>query len=1608
MNGNGTSVSYLYDKLGRVVSIEHRGADGKIAESLQYCYDADGRCIRAASLLGEERYAYDKDGQLTSVRYPDSTSEVFAYDAVGNRTSSGGSQSSATVNYTVNNLNQYTTISGGSQSSATAIKYDDDGNMTLLTDVNGTTTYTYDTLNRLVAVKNITKGIDWSCQYDVFGNRVSVTDNGVTTERIYLQGSLPSVAAEYVNGELKERHIVVGAVRIADISSETDANSGTGGSPVRYYHADLIGSTRLVTDGNGTIIDRRAYKAFGETRVGGSQSSATSTVGYVGSLGVETDPTGLLFMRNRYYSPALGRFIQMDPIGLSGEDVNWYRYCVNNPQNCIDVEGLSSALVTWNDVGKDAVLTAFGGLLGKAAILKYGAINGGVLESAVSAEVGFPSMNSDFHENWQNGNYVLAVTDVVKWGLSLNPAWFWVPLAYDAVNLLGQGAAFVVYNWNKYENQRELILRLERMALEQRVDAMPYCIVLVRPDGGSGGDEPGDPDDPDNPGGGGSGGGGESGGTVIMNEEDWRNVVESRSSGTYSLGADITLTDIHSTRTFSGTLNGNGHKLTGGIYTLTSDGSQQYVYPITGEGATFNNVEFGTCLMKTAQSCTFNGCRGVASGKKLETASSFARSAVGCKFYNCTAQVSIDFQENDGVDHDRNSFGSGIAALVGTATGCTFENCSSAGSVAGDKYVGGLVGKAIGSTFTDCSSSCTINGSLLVGGLVGSLEDGTNADPCTVRNCKATGMVSGRGWVGGFAGAIENCKVSNCTATGNVIDDTAITTESSSDDYFGGFVGHVSEGSSGGCVIELCNASGTVTAEGAKDVGGFAGLINGNSEAQSTVRRCCSTGSVTGGNGVGGFSGNAADCTISDCYSTGAVTSQGINMQSNAGGLIGQFTVDGTLSRCYASGKVTVSSTATMSYSGGLMPITISASMLDMYASMGMLDMMISSAMTSSTSCFWNKDSTGQNYSGTGTGLTAVQALNQSSYSGWDFNNVWRMGSGGPELRNVGATMAAANVKAAAKLKANVGDNAKAVSGLQKNVMKKVTADPITAVGHRLYCYERYVVAKGSAYAFELSTGDGAAISVSGLPSGFFYSNGEIYGYASAIGETTVTITTRNSTGTTTRYVPFVVVETPGDFAPFVLSLVCFDTEGGNSDTGFKIVPDGTTIGDIPVPTRTGYVFDGWYTAADGGSRVSADTVVTRNVTYYAHWTPNGGGSGNGGSGGGRGSGNGGSGGGRGSGNGGSGGRDGTVTPQPRDPSEYILYDAVGGVVPAVATVYDGYLYLNGSPAGTIQVKVGKPNTRTGLAAVRATLVGTDGKRKTLKAAEKGKVKINGDGPTTVSLVGGDTCTVTLGAKGMSGMYGSYEIDGGLNVFTSKDAADKAVATATLANWQGAVNVAWCSDVTGRVPPYNTLSMTIAAKGKAKVTGTLADGAKVRAKGQLIVGEEWCCVPVMYAKNGASLRFAVWSPRAATSAAPVVVGIADTIVGKPGTLKGGAAFRIDAAAFGAVLGKTVLPYLPDGVPVTGGAKWTLPKAGKVVYAKGTTTVDAAKAGENPSGLKLTYKAKDGTFKGSFKVYVDVNGKPRATTVKVAGVVVDGVGYGTATVNKSGGVSVKVE
>ena len=68
---------------------------------------------------------------------------------------------------------------------------------------------------------------------------------------------------------------------------------------------------------------------------------------------------------------------------------------------------------------------------------------------------------------------------------------------------------------------------------------------------------------------------------------------------------------------------------------------------------------------------------------------------------------------------------------------------------------------------------------------------------------------------------------------------------------------------------------------------------------------------------------------------------------------------------------------------------------------------------------------------------------------------------------------------------------------------------------------------------------------------------------------------------------------------------ITFDPNGGTLDDGTtKSIVAGSTLGDLPIPTRTNYVFDGWYTGRTDGEPVTSITIPTQTTTYYAHWSP--------------------------------------------------------------------------------------------------------------------------------------------------------------------------------------------------------------------------------------------------------------------------------------------------------------------------------------------------------------------------------------------------------------------
>lgn len=69
-----------------------------------------------------------------------------------------------------------------------------------------------------------------------------------------------------------------------------------------------------------------------------------------------------------------------------------------------------------------------------------------------------------------------------------------------------------------------------------------------------------------------------------------------------------------------------------------------------------------------------------------------------------------------------------------------------------------------------------------------------------------------------------------------------------------------------------------------------------------------------------------------------------------------------------------------------------------------------------------------------------------------------------------------------------------------------------------------------------------------------------------------------------------------------IVQTVTFDPNQGSVDEPTRRVEKGTKIGTLPVPTRTSYYFDAWYTDPDNGTAINKDTIINSDTTYYAHW----------------------------------------------------------------------------------------------------------------------------------------------------------------------------------------------------------------------------------------------------------------------------------------------------------------------------------------------------------------------------------------------------------------------
>jgi hypothetical protein len=341
------------------------------------------------------------------------------------------------------------------------------------------------------------------------------------------------------------------------------------------------------------------------------------------------------------------------------------------------------------------------------------------------------------------------------------------------------------------------------------------------------------------------------------------------------------------------------------------------------------------------------------------------------------------------------------------------KNCSSSGSITNsnspcEAHIGGLIGINYG-TVIDCDSSMFISNNGLgwdVGGIIGeNISSENDKGNCgIIKDCTFTGIIYGYNTTGGIVGSSSYGTISNCTFSGSITNGYGgtktggIVGESTSDEisscfssgivkttdpFTGGLIGF-SDGSTisncyvtgkvkgescvggllgtgfGNTTVDCCYVTGNTT--GLKeDVGGLIGECYGT--VATKVMNSYVSGSVDGNSYVGGLIGNGKIASLVNCYAVGDVTGS-----EYIGGLIGNGD-DIAVEYCYAAGKVTGEE-----YLGGLIGIKSSKATI--------------------TDCYYDSETSGQNDSIKGTPKTTEQMKEKSTYSSWDFIDIWDIDEG--------------------------------------------------------------------------------------------------------------------------------------------------------------------------------------------------------------------------------------------------------------------------------------------------------------------------------------------------------------------------------------------------------------------------------------------------------------------------------------------------------------------------------------------------------------------------------------------------------------------------------------
>jgi RHS repeat-associated protein len=347
-NTSNQTIQYAYDENGSLAALTY--PDGKV---VHYEYDAANHLKKVTDWLSNTTtYNYDALGNVISAVNSNGTVVGAQYDNQAHVVSLLNSRvnNSLISGYkyafnTVGNRSEIGTLDGPPTLTARNVvsTYDSNNRITTATAA----TFSHDANGNLTAITGPNAA---TYSYDAFDRLVQATSSGLNAQ--YQYDGLGNRIRRTINGTVT-KYVVDPRGSLSHILGETDSSGTftayyvyglgliskiTPSGQAFFYHYDGLGNTTALTDSAASVVNRYTYDSFGSV-LGTSVESLPNGFRFVGRDGVMDEGNGLLYMRARYYDTRIGRFIT-NTLGPFAGGTNLYAYVGNNPINSNDPLGL--------------------------------------------------------------------------------------------------------------------------------------------------------------------------------------------------------------------------------------------------------------------------------------------------------------------------------------------------------------------------------------------------------------------------------------------------------------------------------------------------------------------------------------------------------------------------------------------------------------------------------------------------------------------------------------------------------------------------------------------------------------------------------------------------------------------------------------------------------------------------------------------------------------------------------------------------------------------------------------------------------------------------------------------------------------------------------------------------------------------------------------------------------------------------------------------------------------------------------------------------------------------------------------------------------------------